>query len=81
MLLSLRYPNRQREPQHRSKSKNSAVLLQSAAILVLINTSAFRVVFFFDSYATRACVVLPVLRMLLLLLVLRMLLVLVVLLV
>ena len=49
---------------------------------MLINTSAFRVVFFFDSYATRALrVVLLALRMLLLLLVLRMLLVLVVLLV
>ena len=49
---------------------------------MLINTSAFRVVFFFDAYATPALrVVLLVLRMLLLLLVLRMLLVLVVLLV
>ena len=49
---------------------------------MLIDTSAFRVVFFVDSYATRALlVVLLVLRMLVVLLVLRMLLVLVVLLV
>ena len=39
VLLSLRYPNRQREPQHRSKSKNSSLLLFLFSLLLFFLSS------------------------------------------